>query len=162
MIEGVEAMEAVGEYFDAMLYDLSPAKRKKVAVKIARELRRRNRDRIKRNVELDGGKMAPRKRKRRIRRGKRSIKSGLMFRNLYKADHLKFHATPDSAKVYFANPIAARHHSGGRMAVGRDSQGRRVEGDFPARPLLGLDSEDMDALTEELLKWFDDNPAWSR
>ena len=106
--------------------------------------------------------MAPRKRKRRIRRGKRTIKSGLMFRNLYKADHLKFHATPDSAKVYFANPIAARHHSGGRMAVGRDSEGRRVEGDFPARPLLGFDSEDMDALTEELLKWFDDNPAWSR
>lgn len=155
MIEGEDAFEKVNTYFDAMLADLGPAKRKEVARKIARELRRRNADRIKRNVEPDGGKMAPRKRKRRIRRARRTIKSGLMFRNLYKARSLKLKATADSAQIYIGNFIAERHQFGGKMVIGKDGAGKKIYGDYPARPLLGFDSEDMDALTEELLSWLD-------
>lgn len=150
-----DGMDAFAEYMDGMLADLSPAKRKWVARKIGAQLRRSNAKRIRSNVEPDGTKMEPRKRKRKIRRGQKFIRSGKMFRNIGKGRSFKVHASEDGVRVQIANPIANVHHYGEEGYVGRTRDGRTIRARYHSRQLLGFGREDLDEMTDALLKWLD-------
>jgi phage virion morphogenesis protein len=152
------ALEQFARYFDAMLADISPARRKVVARKIGQRLRRINALRIAENVEPDGRPMAPRKKRPREQRH-RAGRWRRMFREIARARNLRVRASPDGVELAFANPrfgrVAAEHHFGLEGFVGNTKAGRTIRTRYPARRLLGFGREDMEAIADELLAWLD-------
>lgn len=158
MIEGVEAMEAVGDYFDAFLSDLTPARRKMVARKLGQRMRRLNTARIAENVEPSGDPMAPR-RPRRDRRGRLRKPRGKMFRKLRYARNWKIRATANSAEISLTrgDAVASIHHFGLFGFVGKTKAGETIRARYERRRLLGFGDDDLDQITEELLAWLDND-----
>ena len=156
MIEGVEAMEAVGNYFDAFLSDLTPARRKMVARKLGQRMRRLNTARIAENVEPSGDPMASRK-VRRDRRGRLRNSGGKMFRKLRYARNWKIRATANSAELSLMRgaAVASVHHFGLLGFVGKTKGGETIRARYERRRLLGFGDDDLDQITEELLSWLD-------
>lgn len=153
-----DALELFAAYFDTMLADLSPAKRKVVARKIGQRLRASNARRMAQNVEPGGADMAPRK--KRLREQKRKAGRGRkMFREIGKARNLKVRPSEDGVELSFANPavgrVAAEHHFGLEGYVGRTRAGRTIRARYAARQLLGFSAEDIDAIADEALAWLD-------
>ncbi|WP_299307781.1 phage virion morphogenesis protein [uncultured Croceicoccus sp.] len=146
-------MEAFAEYFEEMLSDLSPARRKVISKKVGQQLRRSNQGRIRKNVEPDGGAMEPRKQKYSMTRGGKKIRSGKMFRNLPKAKYLRVYPEQDEVTIGIGNPLASLHHYGKEMTIGRTKSGARVRHKYAARRLLGFDDEDIGKMTDTLLEW---------
>ncbi|HYD23840.1 MAG TPA: phage virion morphogenesis protein [Croceibacterium sp.] len=152
-----DGLEHLSAYFDALLADLSPARRKVVARKIGMRLRRLNARRIAANVEPDGGAMEARKsrarqQKHRPGRGRR------MFREIAKARNLRVRPSPDGVELAFPGAIgrvAAEHHFGLEGYVGKTRAGRTIRARYPARRLLGFGPEDLDAVADEVLAWLD-------
>ena len=158
MIEGVEAMEAVGDYFDAFLSDLTPARRKMVARKLGQRMRRLNTARIAKNVEPDGGPMA--KRKPRFDRDGKKVRRGRMFRKLRLARQYEIHPSADGVELRTRDQIArlAKVHQFGLVdRVGRSKDGRIIRTRYERRRLLGFGDDDLDQITEELVAWLDND-----
>ena len=157
MIDGVEAMERVGDYFDAFLDDLSPARRKMVARKIGQRLRRLNTQRIAGNREPDGTAMAAR-RKRTAFRGEEDRSGKKMFRKLRLARNFEIRPSSDGVELRTkrgAAGIANTHHFGRVGYVGKTRDGRSIRTRYERRRLLGFGDEDLNELAEELLNWLD-------
>lgn len=152
-----DALEQFATYFDTMLADLSPAKRKAVARKIGQRLRRLNAQRMRANVEPDGAAMAPRK--KRLREKSKPGRGRRMFREIGKARNLRVRPSEDGVEIGFANPgtgrVAVEHHFGLDGRVGRTRAGRMIRTRYTARRLLGFGAQDIDAVTDELLAWLD-------
>lgn len=139
-----DALAGFDEFFGRVLAGLSPANRRKATLKLGRALRKANLDRIKRNVEPDGGKMEKRK-PRLDRRGRvRKARGGKMFRKLRQARLWAVRARPDAVEVSLTKgeSTALIHHEGRRGYVGRGPDGKKIFTRYPRRRLVGFAPED--------------------
>ena len=127
---------------------LSPQSRKAMAATIAKRLRKHQQQRIKRQVTPEGQPFAPRQ-SQPLRDKKGRIKRE-MFAKLRTAKYMKAKGTDKDAVVEFTGQVQrmAKVHQYGL----RDRPSVRAEEvRYPARPLLGLDAEDMKIVENELL-----------
>jgi len=127
---------------------LSPQSRKALAATIAKRLRKHQQQRIKQQVTPEGQPFTPR-RPQPLRAKKGRIKRE-MFAKLRTAKYMKAKGTSEDAVVEFTGQVQrmAKVHQYGL----RDRPSVRAkEVQYQARPLLGLDAEDMKIVEEELL-----------
>jgi len=133
----------------ALIAELSPQSRKAMAATIAKRLRKHQQERINRQVGPDGQPYTPR-RAQPLRRKKGRIKRD-MFSKLRTNKYMKALSTGNDAVVEFTGQVQrmAKVHQYGL----RDRPSVRAkEMQYPARPLLGLDAEDIKIVEDELLK----------
>lgn len=154
-----DALAGFDDWFGRILQGLSPAKRKRLALKLGQALRRSNLKRQQQNVEPDGSAMEERK-PRLDRRGRvRKKAGGKMFRSLRYARNYRIDARPDSVELAFksrsAEKVAAEHHFGLEGTVGRDFEGRRIRYRYPERRLLGFTREDREATLDVAAEMID-------
>ena len=129
---------------------LSPQSRKAMAATIAKRLRKHQQQRIKQQVTPDGKPFTPR-RPQPLRAKKGRIKRE-MFAKLRTAKYMKAKGTDKDAVVEFTGQVQrmAKVHQYGL----RDRPSVRVkEVQYPARPMLGLDAEDIKIVEDEVLKY---------
>lgn len=141
-----DALAALDSWLGDVLAGLSPARRKRAALKLGQALRRSNLARITANEEPDGGAMEPRK-PRLDRRGRvRRKAGGRMFRKLRLARNWRIDARPDSVEIApkGAAKVAGEHHFGKKGFVGRAPDGSRIFTRYPQRRLLGFSDADRD------------------
>ncbi|WP_421670249.1 phage virion morphogenesis protein [Rahnella sp. EDr1-12] len=127
---------------------LSPQSRKAMAATIAKRLRKHQQQRIKRQVTPEGQPFAPRQ-SQPLRDKKGRIKRE-MFAKLRTAKYMKSKGTDRDVVVEFTGQVQrmAKVHQYGL----RDRPSVRAEEvRYPARPLLGLDAEDMKIVEDELI-----------
>ncbi len=127
---------------------LSPQSRKAMAATIAKRLRKHQQQRIKQQVTPEGQPFAPR-RAQPLRAKKGRIKRE-MFAKLRTAKYMKAKGTDKDVVVEFTGQVQrmAKVHQYGL----RDRPSLRAkEVQYQARPLLGLDAEDMKIVEDELL-----------
>lgn len=152
-ISGLEPLEPwIADYLDR----LSPGPRLQLARKIGRVLRRENARRIRANVQPDGSKMTPRKKRdpNRSARSERARKSGKMFRRIGMARNLRQRASADGVELFMdpnVQAVAARHHHGRTGTVGKKRDGTPIRVKYPKRRLLGIASADRDAVTDLMI-----------
>lgn len=131
----------------ALMERLSAAERKKLTMRLARELRKSQSHRIAQQKNPDGSRYAPRKSRRDAHDGR--IKRRKMFAKLRTAKHLKIRATTSEAIVQFRGKdarIARVSQYGLRDRVAPDGPTVR----YPRRVLLGFTDADRQ-LIEDLL-----------
>ncbi|MBD9407249.1 phage virion morphogenesis protein [Acidovorax sp. ACV02] len=138
-------------WLQPLLDRLTDVERRKLALDIARELRRENAATIRAQHGPDGEAWAPRKNPMRDQRGQlRKRKAQSMFTKLAGAKHLRAQAEGGDAVVGFAGRterIARVHHFGLRDSVKPGGP----EYDYPARPLLGISDDFTKRLHEIML-----------
>ncbi|CAM3931893.1 phage virion morphogenesis protein [Rahnella bruchi] len=142
-------LTAFDNRIDALIAALSPQRRKALATEIAKRLRKHQQQRIKRQVTPEGQPFTPR-RAQPLRAKKGRIKRE-MFAKLRTAKYLKAKGTDKDAVVEFTGQVQrmAKVHQYGL----RDRPSVRAkEVQYPQRPLLGLDAEDMKIVEDELVK----------
>jgi len=136
----------------ALINNLSPQARRQMASAIARKLRASQQQNIKRQQAPDGTPFKPRKtqpirsKKGRVRRE--------MFAKLRTAKYMKARGTANDATVEFAGRVqrmARVHHYGLRDRPKRGGEDVQYE----ARPLLGLNSNDLDEIENTIITWLD-------
>lgn len=151
------ALSALDEWFGQVLEGLSPAKRKRAAMKLGLALRRSNLDRMSRNVEPDGAPMEKRKPRLDQRGRLRRKAGGKMFRKLRLAREWSIKATAESVEIAPTknDKIASTHHFGLRSFVGRSPDGRKIFTRYPERRLLGFDDSDQDAVLDVIAQLFE-------
>lgn len=119
---------------------LAPAERRSLFRRIGRELLKRNRAHMARQVGPDGAAWAPRSRDRHGR----VKKVGKMMVGLRAARRLRATATPEGSELGWTGRdarIAAVHHFGALDYVDRQQSDAQTR--YPLRPLLGLTPEDI-------------------
>jgi len=138
-------------WLQPLLDRLSGAERRKLALDIARELRRENAATIRAQHGPDGEAWAPRKNAMREQRGQlRKRNADSMFTKMAGAKHLRAQVEGGDAVVGFVGRterIARVHHFGLRDSV--KPGGPKY--DYPARPLLGISEDFTKRLQERLL-----------
>jgi phage virion morphogenesis protein len=152
-----EALAALDQWFGQVLEGLSPAMRKRAAMKLGKALRRSNLDRIASNVE-PGGKSMEKRKARLDQRGRLRRKAGgKMFRKLRLAREWSIKASPDSVEIMPAkgDNVAATHHFGLKGFVGRAPDGSKVYTRYPERRLLGFDKADEDLVLDVVAEMFE-------
>ncbi|MBL1266244.1 MAG: phage virion morphogenesis protein [Halomonas sp.] len=143
-------MEALEEWVGPLLAKLDVKQRRALARNVARDLRRRQRERIRAQTNPDGTPFAPRK-EQRLRAQQGSIKRRAMFSKLSTAKWLKATAQGDTAVVGFFGSvarIATTHQRGLKDRVSRD--GPRVE--YAQRELLGFTVLDREHIMDSVLE----------
>jgi phage virion morphogenesis protein len=152
----MEDLHALEAWAGTLLSKLTPASRRRIALDIARELRRSQKARIAAQRNPDGSAYVPRKRakqqagKRHLRAKAGRIKRQAMFAKLRTARYLKADADGNGAVVGFAGRVAriARVHQEGEAAPvapgGPDYQ-------YPRRVLLGLTNAERELIRDRLL-----------
>jgi phage virion morphogenesis protein len=109
------------EWFGRILKGLSPAERRRAALKLGQALRRSNLKRIAANIDPDGTPFAPRK-ARYDRKGRLRTKAGgKMFQGLRYAKHWRIDADEDGVEL---SP-PPRHRPHGRRQPVRRNRHRR-------------------------------------
>ena len=132
-----------------LIATLSPQSRKAMAATIAKRLRKHQQQRIKQQVSPEGQPFTPR-RPQPLRAKKGRIKRE-MFAKLRTAKYMKAKGSADDAVVEFTGQVQrmAKVHQYGL----RDRPSVRAnEVQYQARPLLGLDAEDMKIVEGEIIK----------
>lgn len=146
-------LDAVEPWLAGILARLSPGERMKITRKIGQLLRRRNAERIRANVQPDGSPMEPRK-PRRDKRGRVRGRKGKMFPKIGLARNMRVTARPDEVEVSFSPLVSGAakvHHWGLVDRVEKEADGPSVR--FPARHLLGINSDDREEIMAEVMKW---------
>ncbi|MEZ0582547.1 phage virion morphogenesis protein [Erwinia sp. STN24] len=131
----MNGLEAFDVRLNALIGNLSPAARKKMARTIAQRLRAYQQQNIRRQQAPDGTAFKPRKAPARKKKGR--IKRE-MFAKLRTAKYMKAKGTANDAVVEFAGNVqrmARVHHYGLRDRPARG--GKEVQ--YEARQLLGFD-----------------------
>lgn len=151
-----EDLAELEPFLSAYLNRLSPSQRRRVMRKVGEALRRENAKRIAANVEPDGSRMEPRKKRKRLKDAKGRIKrTGKMFPRIKMAKALRVKATPDEVEVGFVNSLiaqTARAHQYGLVDfVGRTKAGRMIRTKYPERRLLGYGAGDLEEITSAAL-----------
>jgi phage virion morphogenesis protein len=133
------------EWFGRILQGLSPAERRRAALKLGQALRRSNLKRIAANIDPDGTPFAPRK-ARYDRKGRLRTKAGgKMFQGLRYAKHWRIDADEDGVEL---SPPPRRRPHGRRQPVRRNrhrrppAQRHQIRARYPERRLLGFSEED--------------------
>ncbi|SFU80190.1 phage virion morphogenesis protein [Halomonas korlensis] len=142
-------LDALESWAAPLLARLQPGERRKLARDIARELRKRQAARIKRQENPDGSPFAPRKPQARDQSG--GIRRGVMFAKIRQAKFLKGRGMSDAATVGFAGRVAriARVHQYGlRDNVDRNGPWH----DYPERRLVGYSDADRAVIRDMILE----------
>ncbi|SFU01454.1 phage virion morphogenesis protein [Halomonas saccharevitans] len=142
-------LQALEDWVTPMLAQLDRKARRTLARKVAQDLRRAQRERIKAQQNPDGTPYAPRKPQHRAQQG--AIRRRTMFTKIRTAKYLKARGTAEGAEVGFVGRVAhiARvHQEGLRARVDRD--GPRVS--YPERRLLGLSDADHQLIQDSVLR----------
>ncbi|CAN7508147.1 phage virion morphogenesis protein [Acidovorax sp. LjRoot38] len=139
-------------WLQPLLDRLTDAERRKLALDIARELRRENAATIRAQRGPDGEAWAPRKNALRDQQGqiRKGRRSQTMFAKLAGTKHLRAQVEGGDAVVGFAGRterIARVHHFGLRDSVKPGGP----QYDYPARPLLGISDDFTKRLQDRLL-----------
>ena len=132
----------------ALLEAMSPASRRELAKKIAKDLRDSTQQRIRRQENPDGSRFDPR-RPQPVRAGARRIRNRAMFRRIARAKWLKQQSTATAATVGFTNGVAriARVHQEGRRD--RVRRGGPMA-QYAERQLLGFTAENLARINETI------------
>lgn len=141
-------LDALEDWAAPLLERLEAGERRRLARTLATELRRSQRERIRRQRNPDGTPYEPRKR---IRGKAGGIRRRAMFQKLATPRHLKIRTDAGSAAVGFFGRvarIAAVHHYGLRDKVDRDGPEYR----YPARELLGFSDRDRALIRDFLIE----------
>ena len=141
-------LQLVNDRLEALISSLSAPARKQMARSIGRKLRASQQQNIKRQQAPDGTPFKARKTQP-VRSKKGRIKRE-MFAKLRTAKYMKTQASPNEAVIEFAGNVqrmARVHHYGLRDRPSR--KGKEVQ--YEARPLLGLNNEDMRAIEEAII-----------
>lgn len=141
-----EDLQRLDAWLGQIMAGLSPAERKRAALKLGRQLRRANLARIAANVEPDGAPME-RRRPRHDQRGRLRVKAGRkMFRGMRAMRNWKVDADESGLEIAPVNGlidrIAAVSQFGEVASVGRTRDGTRIRHRFARRRLLGFSDED--------------------
>ncbi len=142
-------LAALEDWAAPLLTRLQPAERRKLARDIARELRKRQAARIRRQENPDGSPFAPRKPQAREQAG--AIRRGVMFAKIRQAKFLRGRGMADAATVGFAGRVAriARVHQYGlRDNVDRNGPWH----DYPERRLVGYSDADRAVIRDMILE----------
>lgn len=145
----MDDLQRVDDWLAALLAVLEPAARNRMMRQLAQELRRSQQQNIRLQRNPDGTAFEPRRVTARSKKGR--IKRQ-MFAKLRTTKYLKTAATADSACVQFdgkVQRIARVHHYGLRDRVRRNGPEAR----YPARRLLGVNSEVETITRDTLLQW---------
>ncbi|TSD78252.1 phage virion morphogenesis protein [Pseudomonas sp. KBS0710] len=146
----VDKLEALETWAAGLLEQLQPAARNQVARSIGQELRRSQQKRVQTQINPDGSKFAPRK-KRDLRGKQGRIQRKVdMFKKLRTATYMKARGDSNAVTVGFTGRIAriARVHQYGLKD--RAEQGA-PDVRYDKRELLGFNGADLDSIREGLL-----------
>lgn len=134
---------ALGTWLQPLLQRLSPQAQAQMMRRVAIELRKRNQQRTRSQVDTEGQPFVPRK----------SGDGQPMFRELTLARYFKTKATTNTAQVGFAGSASriASVHNIGRTDVVNKARGLRYA--YPRRQLLGISEEDQAFLQEVILDY---------
>lgn len=141
-------LQLVNDRLEALISSLSAPARKEMARSIGRKLRASQQQNIKRQQAPNGTPFKPRKTTP-VRSKKGRIKRE-MFAKLRTAKYMKTQASPNEAVIEFAGNVqrmARVHHYGLRDRPSR--KGKKVQ--YEARPLLGVNAEDLDAINDMII-----------
>lgn len=144
-----DELEALEHWAAPILQALQPAQRRKLAVDLARKLRRNQQQRVAAQRNPDGSKYEPRK-PRNLRGKAGAIKRTAMFRKLRTARYMQAEANAQALAVGFTGRIAniARVHQQGL----RDrAEPRAPQVQYAQRELLGLTREDVSMISDGIL-----------
>lgn len=148
-----DELQRLEEWVAPLLRQLDAKQRRQLTRRIATDLRRRQQQRIRAQIDPSGRRWPARKPQQ--LRGKGGfIKRGAMFTKLRTAKYLRLQTDPQSAAVTFlgrAARIADVHHHGRRDRVSKD--GPRY--DYPERQLLGFGPGDEEWLRDLLIDHLD-------
>lgn len=141
-----DELQRLEDWVEPLIRQLSPAQRRTLARRVARDLRRSQQQRIREQRNPDGSAYEPRQ----ASQAQGRIRRRAMFRRLRTARYMKVRSTPQAAEVGFSGRVAriARvHQKGLRARVAPD--GPRY--DYPQRQLLGYASEDQALIRDSVL-----------
>lgn len=144
-------LRALEDWAGALLNQLQPKERRQVTQTIARELRRRQQQRIGAQRNPDGTPYAPRKPRQQLRAKAGRIKQRKMFAKLRTARYLRLQSDASSIAIGFAgrlSRIARVHQYGLRDKPGRNSP----DVQYQRRELLGLSDDDLEMIRDQLLQ----------
>lgn len=133
-----------------LLAKLSASEVRKLNNQIARELRRSQQQRIRKQQNPDGTPYAPRKKQpRRSKKGRTQRKAAAMFNKIRAAKSLRLQSTANAIAIGFTgrvSRIASVHQTGGRDKPGP----KQKPVSYARRELLGFTKADIQ-LVEDLL-----------
>ena len=160
MADGAD-LEQLQAWIGDMLSSVEPGARRSLALRIAKDIRRANAERIARQVQPDGSPFVPRKPQKGSRGRVGSIRkrrqSRRMFGKLRQFRFLQAEASADEAIIGFSNPAVARvgrvHQLGLRDRVTRERNAPEV--DYPERVLIGFAAIDEDRTLDFILQAID-------
>ena len=134
---------ALGTWLQPLLQRLSPQAQAQMMRRVAIELRKRNQQRTRSQVDTEGQPFVPRK----------SGDGQPMFRELTLARYFKTKATTNTAQVGFTGSAAriASVHNIGRTDVVNKAKG--ISHAYPRRQLLGISEEDQAFVQEVILDY---------
>lgn len=152
----MDDLTTLEEQLGALVSQLEPAARRKVAVDVGRELRRSQQKRIKEQTNPDGTAYAPRKPRQFMRNARLREKAGrikrraAMFAKLRTARFLKVQTDSSGVAVGFVGRAArlANVHQGGESS--EVANGRSYK--YPVRQLLGFTEADREMVRDKLLE----------
>lgn len=142
-------LQRLESWLAPLLHKLEPAQSRQLAREVARNLRKANQQSMAAQTSPEGQAWEPRKHRARDAKGK--LRQGPMFRKLRNAKSLKAQAFGSEAVVQFvgrAERIARTHHFGLRDFVSPGG----AQYDYPARPLLGITQEQIEQISDLILK----------
>lgn len=142
-------LHEVDAWLDALLAQLEPSARARMLREVARDVRRIQQANITAQRAPDGTAWEPRRATARTKPGRIRRK---MFAKLKTAKYLKAQADAEQAEVAFTPAVqrlARVHHYGLRDRVNR--HGTQVK--YPERPLIGINSEVQNLISETLMRW---------
>lgn len=134
-------------YCAALIANLAPSQRRRLAKRIATDLRSDQSKQIAAQKNPDGTAFARRKNKHQKGRIRRT-----MFAKLRQRKHLKAKGSADNATVEFTRNtarIAKVHHYGLRDRVMKD---RDFKVDYAERKLLGFNPDNIDQVKQRILE----------
>ncbi|MBZ9576724.1 phage virion morphogenesis protein [Modicisalibacter sp. MOD 31.J] len=145
-------LQALEDWVAPLLARLDAGQRRQLARRVALDLRRSQRERIKAQQNPDGTPFAPRKPQYRAQQG--AIRRKAMFAKIRTAKYLKARAQGDTAEVGFVGRVAhiARiHQEGLRARVDRDGPYY----DYPERRLVGITDADRQRILDGVIDHLD-------
>lgn len=147
----MDDLAALEDWVAPLLAQLTRSEQRRLAAKIARDLRRSQQQRIQGQQNPDGTPFEPRKPQKRLRDQIGALRRGAMFSKLRLARHLRAGTDAQGAVVGFlgrAARIAAVHQHGELDQV----QPGGPEVRYPARELLGFTPADIERVRDALMQ----------
>lgn len=153
MVAGVVLVQFPDLSLTGLIESLSPSGRRRLSAELAKRLRQSQQRRVMAQKAPDGTPYVPRQQQ--SARKKTGRVKRKMFAKLITSRFLHIRASPEQASMEFyggKSPKIASVHQFGLSEENR-KDGKKI--DYPARPLLGFTSEDVQMIEEIILAHLD-------